>query len=95
LYCIVFYLNTKSFCQADWNSTAKTIKLGFVAEVKIPVNGQIYRDGIVAPSNDLILGGGLEYNFMAQEVTGKLYFRGMWRKAFFIKWLSLGNIYLG
>ncbi|KAK3701098.1 hypothetical protein QZH41_015878, partial [Actinostola sp. cb2023] len=80
---------------ADWNSTAKHIKIGFKAEIKIPVNGKIYRDGIIAPSNDLILGGVIEYDFSKSEVSGKLYFKGMWRRAFFINWLALGNIVFG
>ena len=69
--------------------------MGFRVDVKIPVNGEIYRDGIKAPNNELFLFGVLEYDFTEQIVTGKLGMRGMWRKAFTIEWLSLGNIFLG
>ena len=81
--------------QADWNTTAKHIKMGFRADIKVPVNGVVYRDGIQAPSNDLFLFGVLEYDFTEQVVAGKLGMRGMWRKAFFISFLSIGNIYFG
>ncbi|KAK3707599.1 hypothetical protein QZH41_017860, partial [Actinostola sp. cb2023] len=90
-----YFHKLELYVVADWNSTAKHIKIGFKAEIKIPVNGKIYRDGIIAPSNDLILGGVIEYDFSKAEVSGKLYFKGMWRRAFFINWLALGNIVFG
>ena len=72
-----------------------SIKLGFLAEIKISVNGEIERDGIKAPSNDLHVFGNLEYEFLKQEINGKLGMRGMWRKAFGVKWLAIGNIFFG
>ena len=71
------------------------MKLGFRADIKVPVNGEIERDGIIAPSNELWLFGVLEYDFTEQKVGGKLGMRGMWRKAYTIPWLSLGNIFVG
>ena len=81
--------------QADWNATHKHIKMGFRADIKVPVNGEIYRDGIKAPNSELFLFGVLEYDFTEQQVAGKLGMRGIWRKAFFIPFLGIGNIYLG
>ncbi|XP_048580608.1 uncharacterized protein LOC5507741 isoform X2 [Nematostella vectensis] len=91
----LYFHKLELYVQADWNDTTKHVKLGFRADIKIPINGEIYRDGIKAPSNDLFLFGVLEYDFLQQQVAGKLGFRGMWRKAFWINWLSLGNIYFG
>ena len=54
--------------QADWNDTNKHIRLGFRADLKIPVNGDIYRDGIRAPNSELFLFGVLEYDFTEQVV---------------------------
>ena len=90
-YFFIFACSIK----ADWNSTAKHIKLGFRADIKIPVNGDIYRDGIRAPNSELFLFGVLEYDFQQQIVSGKLGMRGIWRKAFFIPFLGIGNIFLG
>lgn len=81
--------------QADWNATTKHIKMGFRADIKIPVNGDIYRDGIKAPNSELFLFGVLEYDFLQQVVAGKLGMRGIWRKAFAIPFLGIGNIFLG
>ena len=59
------------------------------------MNGEIERDGIIVPGNELWLFGVLEYDFTEQQVAGKLGMRGMWRKAYTIEWLSLGNIFVG
>lgn len=91
----LYFDKLELYVEASWNSSTTHIKLGFRADIKVPVNGEVYRDGIIAPSNDLFLFGILEYDFLLQEVAGKLGMRGMWRKAFFIPFLSIGNIYLG
>ena len=70
-------------------------KLGFLIEIKVPVNGEIIRDGIQAPSNDIVVVGNLEYDFTTLDITGRLGMRGMWRKAFGIEWLAIGNIFFG
>ena len=70
--------------------------MGFRAEIKIPIKGEIVRDGIKAPEgNELYLFGVLEYDFLEQQASGKLGMRGIWRKAFWIPWLSMGNIFAG
>ena len=69
--------------------------MGFRADIKVQVNGEIYRDGIRAPNSELFLFGVLEYDFSEQQVAGKLGMREIWRKAFFIPFLGIGNIYLG
>lgn len=81
--------------KADWNDSANHIKIGFRADIKVPVNGDIYRDGIRAPNSELFLFGVLEYDFQEQVVGGKLGMRGIWRRAFFIPFLGIGNIFLG
>ncbi|KAL9979348.1 hypothetical protein ACROYT_G016999 [Oculina patagonica] len=91
----LYFDKLELYVEADWNATATHIKIGFRADIKVPVNGEIERDGIIAPSNELWLFGVLEYDFTQQVVAGKLGMRGMWRKAYFIPWLSLGNIFVG
>lgn len=79
----------------EFNATSTHTKLGFRADILVPVNGEIERDGIIAPGNDLYLFGVLEYDFTEQVVKGQLGMRGMWRKAYWIPWLSMGNIFVG
>lgn len=70
-------------------------KLGFRADIKVPVKGDVYFDGIKAPENALFLIGVLEYDFTEQVVSGRLGMSGIWRKAFSVDFLGIGNIYLG
>lgn len=95
LFVLIFRCTCIFIFQADWNETTKHIKLGFRADIKVPVNGEIERDGIIAPNNELFLFGVLEYDFLQTQVAGKLGMRGMWRKAYTIPWLSFGNIFVG
>ena len=103
MFRLVIQINTKTYIllpvilsvQADWNDTNTHIKLGYRADIKVPVNGDIYRDGIRAPNSELFLFGVLEYDFTEQEVAGKLGMRGIWRRAYFIPFLGIGNIFLG
>lgn len=82
--------------QANYNNSQKTYKLGFLVEVKIPVNkGEVIRDGIKSPAPAIHVGGMIEYDFGTQVIGGALYMKGLWRKAFGIKWLSIGFIVLG
>ncbi|XP_058970157.2 uncharacterized protein [Pocillopora verrucosa] len=91
----LYFHKLELYVEADWNETTKHIKLGFRADIKVPVNGEIERDGIIAPNNELFLFGVLEYDFLQTQVAGKLGMRGMWRKAYTIPWLSFGNIFVG
>lgn len=91
----LYFHKLELYVEADWNATTKHIKMGFRADIKIPVNGDIYRDGIKAPNSELFLFGVLEYDFLQQVVAGKLGMRGIWRKAFAIPFLGIGNIFLG
>ncbi|XP_068704515.1 uncharacterized protein [Montipora foliosa] len=95
IYDGLYFHKLELFVEADWNSSAKHVKLGFRVDIKVPVNGDIIRDGIKAPSSELFLFGVLDYDFQKQEVGGKLGMRGIWRKAFFIPFLGFGNIFLG
>ena len=79
----------------QYNKTEASTKLGFVAEVKFPVNsGEIYSDGFKL-DNYLFLGGQITHKLGSSDVVGQLFMRGMWRKAFGVKWLAIGNINLG
>ena len=91
----LFFFPYSFLNKADWNDSANHIKIGFRADIKVPVNGDIYRDGIRAPNSELFLFGVLEYDFQEQVVGGKLGMRGIWRRAFFIPFLGIGNIFLG
>ncbi|XP_020601762.1 uncharacterized protein LOC110040832 [Orbicella faveolata] len=91
----LYFDKLELYVEADWNATHTHTKLGFRADIKVPVNGEIERDGIIAPNSELWLFGVLEYDFTEQKVSGKLGMRGMWRKAYTIPWLALGNIFVG
>ena len=67
-------------------------KIGFAFEIKIPVNGgEIIVDGMKV-KNELRLGGQLKHQLGKNEIEGQLFMRGMWRKAFGVSWLAIGNI---
>nr|XP_058970077.1 uncharacterized protein LOC131796502 [Pocillopora verrucosa] len=95
IYDGLYFHKLELYVEADWNDSANHIKIGFRADIKVPVNGDIYRDGIRAPNSELFLFGVLEYDFQEQVVGGKLGMRGIWRRAFFIPFLGIGNIFLG
>ncbi|XP_065060118.1 uncharacterized protein LOC135687479 [Rhopilema esculentum] len=70
-------------------------EFGFVAEVKFPVkSGDVYADGFKV-ENFLHVGGMITHELGTSDVVGKLYMKGVWRKAFGVKWLAFGNIHLG
>ena len=63
--------------------------------MKIPVNsGEIKVDGIPF-ENTLKLGGKIKHKIGSTSVSGNLYMKGMWYKAFGLSWLNFGNINLG
>ncbi|XP_068704567.1 uncharacterized protein [Montipora foliosa] len=95
IYDGLYFDKLELYVEAEFNATSTHTKLGFRADIKVPVNGEIERDGIIAPGNELFLFGVLEYDFTEQQVAGKLGMRGIWRKAYTIPWLSLGNIFVG
>ena len=69
--------------------------LGFAFEIKIPINeGEIIVDGLVV-KNELRLGGQLKHKIGKVNIEGQLFMRGMWRKAFGVSWLAIGNINIG
>jgi len=87
LFIVYFWLQV--------NKTSKQKTLGFTVEMKIPVNsGEIRVDGIPF-TNELKLGGKIKHKIGSTAVTGTLYMKGMWYKAFGLRWLSFGNINLG
>ena len=51
-------------------------------------------DGVKVPGS-LSFGGSVSYKIGTTKVTGSLYMKGLWRKAFGLKFLNLGNINLG
>ena len=75
--------------------TKKETKLGFAFEIKIPVNeGEIIVDGLKV-KNELRLGGQAKHTIGKSDIEGQLFMRGMWRKAFGVSWLAIGNINIG
>ena len=71
------------------------VTLGFLIEFAIPVSsGSVMVDGVQSKS-ELFLGGKVSHELGTTKATGSLYMRGMWREAFGVKWLNLGNIHLG
>ena len=68
--------------------------LGFVVEVDVPVKGEVDDKGEDVPSTSLKLGGKLFVTGGA-EIGTTLYMNGMWRKAFGLTYLNIGNIQIG
>ena len=66
-------------------------------ETKIAVNKGIVvdRDGIKMPAPAIHVGGIIEYEIQKQVIGGALYMAGLWRQAFGLKWLAIGEIVLG
>ena len=73
------------------------VTLGFQVEVKIPVNKGIVvdRDGIKSPAQAIKVGGIIKYAFKDNTISGTLYMSGLWRQAFGLEWLAIGDILLG
>jgi len=71
------------------------MKIGFGIEFTIPVSsGSVMRDGVQTKAV-LNLGGLVEHKIGTTKMTGAIYMRGIWQRAFGVKWLSFGNIHLG
>lgn len=74
--------------------------LGFAVELDVPVKGEVNDKGEVnekgeeVPGTSLKLGGKLMVTGGA-EIGTTLYMNGMWRKAFGLSYLSIGNIQIG
>ena len=79
------------------NKSEKSVTLGFHVEVIIPVNKGIVvdRDGIESPAPAIKVGGIIQYGFKDNTISGTLYMNGLWRQAFGLKWLAIGDILLG
>lgn len=70
-----------------------TPNVGFAVELDVPVKGEV-DDKEEVPSKSLQLGGKL-FVTGAAEIGTTLYMNGMWRKAFGLSFLSIGNIQIG
>ena len=68
--------------------------LGFTIELDVPVKGEVDDKGEKLPGSSLQLGGTLSVTAVA-EIGTTLYMKGMWRKAFGLSFLSIGNIEIG
>ena len=79
------------------NKSVKSVTLGFHVEVKIPVNKGIVvnPDGIEYPAQAIKVGGIIQYAIKDNTISGTLYMAGLWRQAFGLKWLAIGDILLG
>ena len=53
------------------------------------------RDGIKTPAPAINVGGIIEWEISANTIGGALYMSGLWREAFGLKWLAIGEIVLG
>lgn len=68
--------------------------VGFAVELDVPVKGEVNDKGEEVPGTSLKLGGNLMVTGGA-EIGTTLYMNGMWRKAFGLSYLSIGNIQIG
>lgn len=71
-----------------------TPNVGFAVELDVPVKGEVDDKGEEVPSTSLQLGGKL-FVTGAVEIGTTLYMNGMWRKAFGLSFLGIGNIQIG
>lgn len=71
-----------------------TPNVGFAVELDVPVKGEVYDKEEEVPSKSLQLGGKL-FVTGAAEIGTTLYMNGMWRKAFELSFLGIGNIQIG
>ena len=92
-----FHIYLIFYFQAKKNGSTNLFKLGFQVEVKIAVNKGIVvdRDGIKSPAPAIHVGGIIEWEITKNIIGGALYMSGLWRQAFGIKWLAIGEIVLG
>ena len=79
----------------DWNSTKKHSRVGFRGYIKIPVKGDIIKDGIKLPTEHLTLVGTLDFDFITNTLSGNLGMAGTWRRAFGVPNFAMANIVLG
>lgn len=68
--------------------------MGFAVELDVPVEGEVSDKEEEMPSTSLQLGGKL-FVTGAAEIGTTLYMNGMWKKAFGLNFLSIGNIQIG
>ena len=68
--------------------------LGFAVELDVPVKGEVNDEQEEVPGSSLQFGGKLFVTGGA-EIGATLYMNGMWRKAFGLKYLSIGNLQIG
>lgn len=71
-----------------------TPNVGFEVELDVPVKGEVDDKKEEEPSKSLQLGGKL-FVTGAAEIGTTLYMNGMWRKAFGLSFLGIGNIQIG
>ncbi|CAB3978528.1 sushi, von Willebrand factor type A, EGF and pentraxin domain-containing 1-like [Paramuricea clavata] len=93
----ISFSKVQLFVEAKKNGSTNLFKLGFQVEVKIAVNKGIVvdRDGIKSPAPAIHVGGIIEWEITKNTIGGALYMSGLWRQAFGIKWLAIGEIVLG
>lgn len=68
--------------------------VGFAVELDVPVKGEVDDKDEEVPGKSLQLGGKL-FVTGAAEIGTTLYMKGMWKKAFGLTYLSIGNIQIG
>jgi len=71
-----------------------TPNVGFAVELDVPVKGEVDDKEEELPGTSLQLGGKL-FVTGAAEIGTTLYMNGMWRKAFGLSFLGIGNIQIG
>ncbi|XP_074608868.1 uncharacterized protein LOC141863292 [Acropora palmata] len=82
------------FVEVKYGKASVLPSLGFTIELDVPVKGEVDDKGEKLPGSSLQLGGTLSVT-AAAEIGTTLYMKGMWRKAFGLSFLSIGNIEIG
>ncbi|XP_022801157.1 uncharacterized protein LOC111338874 [Stylophora pistillata] len=82
------------FIEAKFGTASVAPNVGFAVELDVPVKGEVNDKGEEMPSTSLQLGGKL-FVTGAAEIGTTLYMNGMWRKAFGLSFLSIGNLQIG
>ncbi|CAH3136107.1 unnamed protein product [Pocillopora meandrina] len=82
------------FIEVKFGTAPVAPKVGFAVELDVPVEGEVSDKEEEMPSTSLQLGGKL-FVTGAAEIGTTLYMNGMWKKAFGLSFLSIGNIQIG
>ena len=90
----VFYLSSLFSHQIDYGIKTAPPKLGFVVEMDVPVKSDVQEDGSRKTGTSLQVEGRLDFSETA-EISGTLYMKDTWKKAFGLSFINIANVEIG